>query len=228
MIFSKLERRWLELLALMALISVTTPIFWLTDVDYQVASLFYQPGDGINVWPWKQWWLWDYLFRYATKFAVAIVVGALLIAISSYALPKLIPWRRPAIYIVLVIALGPGLVVNVIFKDHWGRPRPVHISEFGGQYAYVPPLQIGNTPDKSFPCGHCSVAYLFFACYFLSRKRKAFYFLLTLLFALMMALTRLSAGGHFISDILWSGYLVFLVAWLVYYGWYERGSCDAK
>ena len=21
-------------------------------------------------------------------------------------------------------ALGPGLVVNVLFKDHWGRPRP--------------------------------------------------------------------------------------------------------
>ncbi|NBV75853.1 MAG: PAP2 family protein, partial [Methylococcaceae bacterium] len=33
---------------------------------------------------------------------------------------------------------------------------------------------------------------------------------------------RMAAGGHFLSDILWSGYLVFLVAYGLYYGWYRR------
>lgn len=221
MIFSKLERRWQELLILLALIVMTTPVFWLTDLDRQAATLFYRPDDSVNAWPWQHWWLWAYLFRYGDIFAVVVAAGALLVMVSGYALPKLMPWRRPAAYILLVIALGPGLVVNLVFKDHWGRPRPVHISEFGGQHSYIPPLQIGHTGEKSFPCGHCSVGYMFFALYFLSRKRKLFYFILTLLFALMMALARMSAGGHFISDILWSGYLVFLIAWLIYYGWYE-------
>jgi len=221
MMFAKLERRWRELLTLLALAGITTPLFWLTDIDYQVAALFYRPDAGVEAWPWRHGRLWDYLFRYAEIFAAAIAVGALLLAIAAYVVPKLMKWQRPAIYIMLVIALGPGLVVNLVFKDHWGRPRPVHISEFGGRHEYIPPLQIGHTGEKSFPCGHCSVGYMFFALYFLSRRRKVFYFTLTMLFAVLMALTRMTAGGHFLSDILWSGYLVFFVAWLVYYGWYE-------
>jgi membrane-associated PAP2 superfamily phosphatase len=224
MIFFKLERRWTELLILLILICVSTPIFWLTDLDQQVAALFYRPGNGANIWPWQHGWLWDNLFRYATLFTVSIAVGALIIAISGYVSPKLMPLQRPSVFIVLVILLGPGLVVNLVFKNHWGRPRPLHTSEFGGQYSYLPPLKIGNTPDKSFPCGHCSVGYMFFTLYFLSKKRKFFYFSLTMLFALMMAFTRMTAGGHFLSDILWSGYLVFFVAWFVYYGWYEPGG----
>jgi membrane-associated PAP2 superfamily phosphatase len=134
------------------------------------------------------------------------------------------PWRKPALYLLLVTALGPGLVVNLVFKDHWGRPRPVHMVEFGGGHHYVPPLKIANTNEKSFTCGHCSVSFIAFAFYFLARKRKILYFALTILFGLAMGLTRMSAGGHFVSDILWSGYLVFLVAWLLYYGWYVRGE----
>lgn len=223
MIFSKLDRRWNELLILLVLICVTTPIFWHTDLDQRVAALFYQAGKGhVKAWPWQHNWFFDLLFQYATVFTASIAAGALLIGLSGFAWQTLKSWQKPAFYIVLVILLGPGLLVNLVFKDNWGRPRPVHISEFGGQYTYVPPLKIGNTPEKSFPCGHCSVGFMFFALYFLSLKRKTFYFLLTLLFAMMMALTRMSAGGHFISDFLWSGYLVFWLAWLVYYGWYNR------
>jgi lipid A 4'-phosphatase len=225
MTFPKLERRWTELLILLILIGVTTPIFWLTNLDRQVAALFYRSGhSGGKAWPWQHGWLLDHLFQYATVFTVLIAVAALLVALSAYAWPTFKRWQKPALFMVLVIGLGPGLVVNLVFKDHWGRPRPVHITEFGGQYAYVPPLKIGNTPDKSFPCGHCSVGFMFFALYFLSLKRKALYFMLTMLFALLMAVTRMTAGGHFISDILWSGYLVFLVTWLIYYGWYARNT----
>ncbi len=223
MIFSKLERRWVELLILLALICITTPIFWYTDLDQRVAAIFYQPGKvGVKAWPWQHGWLLDNLFKYATVFTVTVAVGALLVALSGFVWPNTKRWQKPALFIVLVIALGPGLMVNLVFKDHWGRPRPVHLVEFGGKNSYLPPLKIGNTPHKSFPCGHCSVGFMFFALYFLSTKRKAMYFMLTMLIAFLMAVTRMTAGGHFISDILWSGYLVFLVNWLVYYGWYDR------
>jgi len=218
----KLDRRRYELLSLLILAGVTTPVFWLTDIDRQAAAWFYQAGSGNDFWPWRHWWLWQFLFRYAYNFTLICGGAALVTAVAANWLPKLKPLQRPAIYLLLVIALGPGLVVNLVFKDHWGRPRPVHMIEFAGQHSYVPPLKIGPTNEKSFPCGHCSVGYTFFALYFLSRKRKAFYFVLTVILGLTLGLTRMSAGGHFISDILWSGYLVFLVAWLIYYGWYIR------
>ena len=223
MSFSKLDRRWQELSILLALMVLTTPIFWLTDLDRKAAALFYQPGAVENHWPVQTWWLWDALYKYADIVAITLAVCALLMTISAYVLPSLTRFKRPALYIFLVIVLGPGLVVNAVFKDHWGRPRPVHTTDFGGEHAYIPPLKIGHTSDKSFPCGHCSVGYMLFALYFLSRRRKVFYFALTLVSALLLALARMSAGGHFVSDILWSGYLVFAVAWVVYYAWYQRG-----
>ena len=222
MTLSSLKLHQREILILVGLVFITTPIFWLTDIDGQAAAFFYRPYGGEGDWPMQNWWLWLWLYRFAPVLSVATLMGALLIIAMSYFLPRFITWRRPALYIFMVIALGPGLVINFVFKDHWGRPRPVHIGEFGGKYNYIPPLQKGNTEDKSFPCGHCTVGYMFFALYFLSRKRKSLYFMLTLFFALMIAVARMSAGGHFISDILWSGYLVFLVAWLLYYGWYVK------
>jgi membrane-associated PAP2 superfamily phosphatase len=97
----------------------------------------------------------------------------------------------------------------------------MHITEFGGEYQYIPPLKIGATPDKSFVCGHCSVGYSFFVLYFLAQNCRLAYFFLTLGLAWTMGFTRMTSGGHFISDILWSGYLVFLVAYCLFYGWYK-------
>lgn len=214
--------RWRELLILFLMMMATTPLFWLTDVDLQMARLFYQGGDGVLAWSWGNWWLWKGLFIFAPKVLVVIAIGSLLVVLLGYFHKPTGPFRRKAMYVLLVIALGPGLVVNLVFKDHWGRPRPLHITEFGGHNDYVPPLQIADTPHKSFPCGHCSVSYALFAGYFLSRKRKKSLLSLTLVAALLMGVSRMAAGGHFVSDVLWSGYLVFLVAWLLYYGWYVR------
>jgi membrane-associated PAP2 superfamily phosphatase len=219
-----LSRRWRELSILVLLMVLTTPIFWLTDADQQAAAWFYQPGAGHSAWPFGEWWLWRGLFAYTPKLLVAAAVSALLVVLGSFVVGRWQRWRRPALYILLVIAIAPGLVINLVFKDHWGRPRPLHIAEFGGTNTYIPPLQIGDTPHKSFPCGHCSIGFALFALYFLSRRRKAFYLALTLVAAAIMAVSRMAAGGHFVSDILWSGYLVFLVAWLLYYGWYVRGQ----
>ena len=218
----KLALRWRELSILGVLILISTPIFWFSDLDQQISAFFYRTTESDATWPWKDWWLWRMLFDYADAF-IRIMSGGLLIAFgSSYVLPNLKTARRGLAYLLLVILIGPGLVVNLVFKDHWGRARPVHITEFGGQYNYTPPLKLGNTPDKSFPCGHCSVGFMFFALYFLSRKYKRYYLTLTLTISFALALARLAAGGHFLSDILWSGYLVFFVSWLLYYYWYLR------
>jgi membrane-associated PAP2 superfamily phosphatase len=211
-----------ELGGVLCLAVVTSVIFWLSDLDIQLARLFYDPDNILEHWPLKQMPFVKIMFDYAFEFVLSLGILAFSVFFASFLFPKCRAWRFQSLYIVLVIALGPGLVVNLIVKDHWGRPRPVHIHEFGGQYDYIPPAKIGNTPDKSFVCGHCSVGYAFFAVYFLAQNHKLIYFLLTLSFAWSMGFTRMAAGGHFLSDILWSGYLVFMVAYGLYYGWYRR------
>lgn len=35
--------------------------------------------------------------------------------------------RRRGVFLLLSVLVGPELVVNVLLKDHWGRPRPREI-----------------------------------------------------------------------------------------------------
>ncbi len=216
----KIKRARLELSILLVLALVTTVVFWLTDLDHRLMNGFYQPSNPDNPWPIQRWWLVKPLYDYAFPFTVVAGVIAFLVYMLSHFHAYTSRFRRRALYVLLVIAIGPGVVVNLVVKDHWGRPRPVHVKEYGGEYDYVAPGRIGHSPDKSFVCGHCSVGYAFFVLYFLSQNHKAVYFALTLVLAWTMGFTRMTAGGHFVSDVLWSGYLVFLVAWALYYGWY--------
>lgn len=225
-----IRRARLELSILIALAVSTTLVFWFTDLDIRAAAWFYHPENSADHWPERHWWLWQLLFDYAFPFTVTAGSIACLIYLLGHFHDRSRRFRRQALYVLLVIAIGPGLVVNLIFKDHWGRPRPMHIQQFGGEYQYVPPLQLGHTPDKSFVCGHCSVGYGFFALYFLAQNHRLLYFGLTLFLAWTMGFTRMTSGGHFVSDILWSGYLVFLVAFALYHGWYncQRPEAEAE
>lgn len=217
----KIKRARFEFLILLVLAVATTLLFWFTDWDIRLGAWFYHADGGSGGhWPLHKYWLVKPLYDYAFPFTVVAGMTAFLVFLLSHFHAYTRRFRRRALYILLVIALGPGVVVNLVFKDHWGRPRPVHIVEFGGKYQYVPPMKLGDTPEKSFVCGHCSVGYGFFVLYFLSQNHKLFYFLLTLVLAWTMGFTRMTSGGHFVSDILWSGYLVFLVAFALYYGWY--------
>jgi len=220
------KRAGLEMLALIVLAVTSTVLFWLTDLDIQLAALFYHSQHLVGDWPFQHGKVIKLLYDIAFPFTVTAGFAALAVYIVGYFHPYARRFRRRALYILLVIVLGPGLVVNLIVKDHWGRPRPLHIQQFSGEYHYVPPLKLGHTPDKSFVCGHCSVGYAFFALYFLSQNHKVFYFILTLALAWSMGFTRMTSGSHFVSDILWSGYLVFLVAFALYYGWFIRTSAD--
>ncbi len=211
-----------ELLILLFFALSTTLLFWLTDLDTQLAALFFRPGASSVVWPYQHWPVIKFLYDYAFPFTVIAGLTALTVYVVGHFHAYTRRFRRRALFILLVIVLGPGVVVNWVFKDHWGRPRPLHTQAFGGEYAYVPPLKMGGSSDKSFVCGHCSVGYAFFALYFLSQNHKPLYFILTLVLAWTMGFTRMTSGSHFVSDILWSGYLVFLVAFALYYGWFIR------
>jgi membrane-associated PAP2 superfamily phosphatase len=215
-----LSRQWCELAVVLLLMLITMPLFWLTNLDERVSAWFF---DG-NTWQGLQWTWSRWLFAFAPKIVVWLAVGALVLVLLSYSNPQLKPYRRKAGYFVLLVLLGAGLLVNLVFKDNWGRPRPVHLSHFSGQYAYVPPLKLANTPDKSFSCGHCAAVFSAFALYFLARRHKGLYLSLALILGVIMSAARLASGGHFLSDALWSAYVMFLTAWLLYYAWYIRAE----
>jgi membrane-associated phospholipid phosphatase len=117
------------------------------------------------------------------------------------------------------MALGPGLVVNVILKDHWGRPRPIDVTQFGGNEHFVPWWDPrGDCPGNcSFVSGDVSGAFWTVAPAALvppAWRVLAYGAALTL--GAAMAALRLVAGAHFFSDAAFAGIFTFLIIWIVH------------
>ncbi len=125
--------------------------------------------------------------------------------------------RMKAAYIALVLVLGPGLLVNTVFKDHWGRARPAQIEPFGGQAQFTPawiPSQQCDT-NCSFVCGDSSVGFSLLALAFLA-KRPRRWFIAATVSGGGLGLMRMAQGGHFLSDVVFSFFAVYFAAWLLH------------
>lgn len=189
------------------------------DVDW--LSSFYDPQSAAWIYADSQPWSALYDFGYYPAWIVAIT--SLIVFLAGFWFPRLRDFRKLALFLVLVLAIGPGIIVNAVFKDHWGRPRPREIESFGGPYAFEKVFAIDPTsPGRSFPSGHASMGFYFvvFAFCFASLEKKLWAVAagaLGFLYGLLMGVGRMIQGGHFPSDVLWSAGFVFLTAAALYY-----------
>lgn len=218
--WNKYPRAWLW----SNIVAASTVVFWFSNWDVTIARFFYDPATGeAKHWLLDDFPLWKLLFYDGvTVVATGVLVGTLLVLIGSTLLRRWRLLRLYALYVLLVFILGPGLLVNSLFKDHWGRPRPLQVEQLGGQEHYAPPgYFVANGHGRSFPSGHSSVGFAFIAFWFLLRRHKPalakMALLLSLLFGCTIGLTRMAAGGHFLSDVMWSGWVVLFASWLLYY-----------
>ncbi len=201
-----------ELVLPLIILLLLTLLFRSTDLDMQSARNFYQGEAG---WIYKEHWFWMLLYKRGMIPGIIIGVvglGGLLLGLR-YARPKR-HWRA-YLLLLLLLAIGPGLLVNSVFKDNWGRTRPTHVIEFGGHLPFLKVWDRGEPgASKSFPSGHASIGFYVMAPYFIFRLRKrrlAKGFLLTgTFYGALMGAGRLAQGGHFPSDVIWAWGMVYL------------------
>ena len=218
----KQDHRWRYLLVWIVLAAGLTPVFWLTDLDIRAAGVFFQRGHSDGSWFLERAG-WVQMFYYAPPFLVGALVLAVVwgFAVGTWR-AEARRWRAAAAFLLITLILGPGVLVNAIFKDHWGRPRPKHIVQFDGTQSYLPPLLKGTAGTaKSFPAGHPSVAFAYAGVFLLLRPKRPRLAWLVLGFSTLigagMGAARMAAGGHFLSDVLWSALLTWWAAWFAYY-----------
>ncbi len=211
------KRKWLELYIIFAVSLAAVVLFRNGWLDFQLAEQFFFADTPHNHWPTQFFWLWDIFYQMGYPSVIISGAVALLLFVAGFFQDTYRQFQSRALYCLIIILIGPGLVVNLILKDHWGRPRPREVIEFNGDYQYQPPWVRTNTGKKSFVCGHCSAGYMFFSLYFVLSKGRHIALILTLVYSILMGLARMSAGGHFISDIVWSGIVVFFLCWIFYY-----------
>ena len=190
-----------------------TAVSWLLNLDLLISG---SVTGTEHSWPLGSQCPWNVLYNWASLPAYILAGIALLVLGVGFFVRRLAIFRRKAVFILLLLALGPGLVVNVLFKDQLGRARPREVVEFGGSHQYTPIWKPGSTgKNSSFPSGHAAIAFFLMAPWFILRDEKqdlATGFLVAgLLFGMLVSTARVLQGGHFITDVFWSGGFIYLI-----------------
>jgi len=180
-----------------------TMAFWFTDADIALQNAFYSADKGLHL---KNSNPWKLLYDYGNIPGLLLGVASVIVLALGFAKGKALRYRKIALFLVILLALGPGLITYCIFKDHWGRPRPGQLEIFGGTEELLPVwVRGGPGAEKSFPSGHVSIGFYLFAPFFFLRrhaKRWAIFFLaLGIGYGIFMGIGRMAQGGHFASDV---------------------------
>jgi membrane-associated PAP2 superfamily phosphatase len=187
-------------------------------VDLAVSDLFFREGEGF---PLSQDPLLRALRRSSTWVMVVALLGALAVMGGQVVRGRL-PASRPARkagWLLLGLALGPGLLVNGVLKTLWGRPRPVQVEVFGGDAPYVPVWQISDWCEAncSFVSGEAaSASWTVAAVVLLPPAIRRRVLAPVLVYGVALSLNRVAFGGHFLSDVLLSWALTALVLGLLW------------
>lgn len=185
-----------------------------------LAVAVFETWPGLDLWASSQFyahqafqgsaWLWVWvMYEWSPLAARALVVTAMAALALTLVWPRLLPrhWVRRATALVLVAALGVGVLVHNVLKDNWGRPRPVLTQDFGGVHPFQPALQPTDLCPRncSFVSGHAAGGFMLLAIGLLgSRRTRWRWWSAGVLAGSTIGLARIAAGGHYLSDIVFS------------------------
>jgi lipid A 4'-phosphatase len=180
-------------------------------IDLWVASFYYHPDQGFA----GRTGFWGVVYA-LVPWLVKGLGFLLLVVIFRDQLFKqtTFGWRsRHAVFVLLALALGPGLAVNTLFKDQWGRARPHQVEAFGGSQKFTPAWQLSDQCERncSFVSGHASVGFFVMVGAFLFPLAFRQWMIAGVLCGLLVGWARIVQGGHFLSDVIFSGFVVYWV-----------------
>lgn len=143
-----------------------------------------------------------------------VVIGIVLLFLGALDHRDGMRWRHAGLRIKLVLPValivGPGLIVNGVLKEFWGRPRPWMTEAFGGWMPFVEAGAIQGMCERncSFVSGEGAGAgwLLCLTVLFPPELRRPAFAVLALIGA-TMAYMRVMFGAHYFSDAL-LGYLL--------------------
>lgn len=201
-------------------------------LDLDISALFYARNQNlfvVNAQPWV------YYLRNAARGLITLLVApAFFAAIGKLIWPRarMLIDGRAALFLAVTLALGPGVVTNLIFKDHWGRPRPIDVTEFGGDQPFMPWWDPRGpcANNCSFVAGEPSGAFWTLAPASLAPPQwRPLAYGAAVAFGAGIGLLRIAGGAHFFTDVVFAGTFMFLLIWLLHgliYRWRATRIAD--
>jgi len=194
-----------------------------SDVDLWLTSQFWnaQQGFFLNDQAWVQ-----FCYKVFWFMPRAVIPLLLLALVLPWFVTKMQGTRKYSTFLLLVLLIGPGLIVHPLLKDNWDRPRPRDVQQFAGDLQFTPAFVITDQKGKnqSFASGHAAMGFFFMAFGWVFASRR--WFLLGLLIGAVVGAGRVVQGGHFISDTITSGFIVYFTCRVL--GHYLLGHASIK
>ncbi|WP_380056889.1 phosphatase PAP2 family protein [Falsihalocynthiibacter sp. SS001] len=191
-------------------------------LDLWVSELFFDPARG-------GFWLAQNSVAWTIR--RVLMNAMILFPIVALAFLLLNLWKRnlagvtPRVWgrIVLLFVLGPGILVNAILKNHWGRARPAYVEEFGGTSTFTPPFQITDQclRNCSFVSGEgagavaAAIGIFALTATMKNQERAKRWRIFAVCFAIVGSSMRVAMGRHFISDTIFSALFILLLAYAI-------------
>ena len=185
------------------------------DLDLRITGIFYDGGFFLR----DQWW------QRVLQSGLGYFLGAsIAVVLFLYVRNKMLKRSqcivdgRKVVYLLLVMVIGAGLIVNSGFKNHFGRARPRDVAEFGGTLAFTPAFVPSQQCDTncSFSSGDTAGAFFTLALVMAFRRNRK-WLLGALALGVIVSFGRISAGAHFFSDTGVSFFVMLLLADALYY-----------
>lgn len=193
------------------------------DLDFHLSNLFFDAQQQrftlrghpiLNVW----------LHTGIKWVMVCVALVSLALAISAHWLVKLKPYQSALFWVFIGMVLSTSAVA--ILKHDSMHACPWDLTIYGGDSPFFdlfknPPA--GTKSGGCFPAGHPSGGFALIAFYFAFRRYRARFagamLWLGILMGLAMGLVQIIRGAHFLSHVLWSGWVVWLTLLLLYGLW---------
>jgi lipid A 4'-phosphatase len=213
---------------LFALLLICAAIF--PQLDLLASGLFYKSGQGFFLAGNEPFVALQWLAYYGAR-ALGVALALLALAAFLRRGSILAVDKKGWLFLLLALLIGPVLIANAGFKDHWGRARPREVTEFGGSRSFSPALvpQANARPNESFVSGDGAFGFFLpsFA-YIVPPKwsRRVFWGCMGL--GGLFGLARLVMGAHFLSDILYAAACMLMASAGVHAAMYGRAATAAR
>lgn len=224
MSFKYYRRGWLKhLLPVSVFAILMLAVYPQTQLDRLLTDLFFDAQQ--QVFPLKHHAFLSHWMHLGLKwFMVVIALGCLLLSAASCRYPKLRMYGR--LFLWVFVGMVAATAAVAILKHFSPHGCPWALGLYGGDlpmlelFAVVPP---GVEPGRCFPAGHPSGGFALMAFYFAfmdSNPRFASGMLwLGLAAGLVMGMVQIMRGAHFLSHVLWSGWVVWVTLLILYWAW---------
>lgn len=209
--------------------TLSMPVFFIACATGLIAALAFSAFPEIDLWTSRLFHEADGSFTFSSpglgadiRYLLRLVFAAVCVTtVLGFVGFGFFGWKLGGLglvawgYIAFCALIGPGLVANMGLKEYWGRARPSQIEEFGGSKIFTPPLQPADQCERncSFISGEASNYFMLgFALAFLGKAGlRRWLFLLAIAAGSFSGLIRIGGGGHFLSDVIFSGAFMAIV-----------------